>query len=452
MALLSFSTILLTISTALAAVTDSSAARHEFLKNGTVEILEYKTKPTYSANDEFEIFFGEYRIASWFVSMAPWNIYHGGLQFRCERTNYTYTIDYNAKFDFNITHFLVPTEQYQGEIDEDGFPTGPEVLRAIRTLASLTEASSELDSEMQNMTKFEYGWSLVRALRMALSGDMIPGLEWRNFGILRFRDFWPDEYTNRTKVGVMTGRQFDELKRWFIEDWARPKDTFDPLTIIDVQLGQRVWMSRMCHDLVEYGLKKISEMGVHLRPERPLLRDHITVYVKPGSLKLIDVRENAFNRRAVARFMRVYLNFIPQLREQFIHARDLLRKVLAMDLIPIGYFMGQYYEAEVVPPLVNYCYVPLRMPRRLADGTTVFGGVDAMNRNRSLCALQNEDVTLDNVTLTLEDRLIMLENYVDVFFNAPERRPQYRRVFMILSGTLFCLLIATAYLIMRKRI
>ncbi|KAF4672399.1 hypothetical protein FOL46_009027 [Perkinsus olseni] len=394
-------------------------------------------------------------LSAWFVSMAPWNIYHGGLQFKCRRTNYTYTIDYNAKFDFNITHFLVPTEQYRGDVDEDGFPTGtsliystrvwisrPEVLDAIRTLASVTQHNSELDNEMQNMTKFEYGWSVVKALRMALSGDMIPGLEWRNFGILRLRDFWPHEYTNRTKVGVMTGQQFDELKRWFVEDWARHKDTFDPITIIDAEAGTRVWMSRMCHDLVEYGLKRMAEMGVSLRPARPLLRDHITVYVKPGSLKPLDVRGNAFNRRAVARFMRVYLSFIPKLRDQFIHARDFLRKVLAMDLTPVGYLMGQYYEAAVVSPLVNYCYVPLRMPRLLRNGTVVFGEVDAMKRNRSLCALRNDDVELDNVTLTLEDRLIMLENYIDVFFNAPERRPHYRWAFMTISGPcnlwLFC--------------
>ncbi|KAF4691038.1 hypothetical protein FOZ63_006609 [Perkinsus olseni] len=116
------------VSVASAAVTDPTAARHEFLKNGTVEIVEYAVRPEYSADDDIEIFFGEYRIASWFVSMAPWNIYHGGLQFKCRRTNYTYTIDYNAKFDFNITHFLVPTEQYQGDVDEDGFPTGTSLI------------------------------------------------------------------------------------------------------------------------------------------------------------------------------------------------------------------------------------------------------------------------------------------------------------------------------------
>ncbi|KAF4691763.1 hypothetical protein FOZ60_014913 [Perkinsus olseni] len=218
----------------------------------------------------------------------------------------------------------------------------------------------------------------------------------------------------------MTGQQFDELKRWFVEDWARHKDTFDPITIIDAEAGTRVWMSRMCHDLVEYGLKRMAEMGVSLRPVRPLLRDHITVYVKPGSLKPLDVRGNAFNRRAVARFMRVYLSFIPKLRDQFIHARDFLRKVLAMDLTPVGYLMGQYYEAELWLDSTHRPYLP-NLPQEL-----------------------------DNVTLTLEDRLIMLENYIDVFFNAPERRPHYRWAFMTISGTVLCVLLSLAYLVPKR--
>ncbi|KAF4743712.1 hypothetical protein FOZ62_014157, partial [Perkinsus olseni] len=344
------------VSVASAAVTDPTAARHEFLKNGTVEIVEYAVRAGYSADDDIEIFFGEYRIAC-----------------------------------------------------ESGIPIpGSEPLRVVSVVG--------VDGTVEHLS---WGSSVQ------MQKDQL-------------------------HVGVMSGQQFDKLKRWFVEDWARHKDTFDPITIIDAEAGTRVWMSRMCHDLVEYGLKRMAEMGVSLRPARPLLRDHITVYVKPGSLKPLDVRGNAFNRRAVARFMRVYLSFIPKLRDQFIHARDFLRKVLAMDLTPVGYLLGQYYEAEVVSPLVNYCYVPLRMPRLLGNGTVVFGEVDAMKRNRSLCALRNDDVELDNVTLTLEDRLIMLENYIDVFFNAPERGPHYRWAFMTISGTVLCALLSLAYLVPKR--
>ncbi|EER03063.1 hypothetical protein Pmar_PMAR001808 [Perkinsus marinus ATCC 50983] len=283
-----------------------------------------------------------------------------------------YTIDYNAKFDSNITHFLVPTEKYEGHLDDDGFPTG----------------------------------------------DMIPGLEWRNFGILRFRDFWPKEYSTRTLVGNMTGGQFDTFKRWFLEDWARPRDTFDPVTVIKVDSGERIWMSRMCHDLVEYGLRQLVEMGIPLRSTKPVFRDHIPVYV--NYIKPLDVRGNGFDRRAVA---------------------------LAMGLIPVGYFMGSYYELDIVPPLINYCYIPLKMPHLLPNGSAVFGPVDAMNPNLSLCALPNVNVELGNVTLTIEDRLIMLENYLDLLFNAPERlrHPKHRSVFMMVTGTIVCGLLMIVY-------
>ncbi|EER12939.1 hypothetical protein Pmar_PMAR000675 [Perkinsus marinus ATCC 50983] len=368
------------------------------LKNSDV-ILEYEPSPAYEPDDTVDIYVGEYKIASWFVSMAPWNIYHGGLQFRCRRTNYTYTIDYNAKFDSNITHFLVPTEKYEGHLDDDGFPTG----------------------------------------------DMIPGLEWRNFGILRFRDFWPKEYSTRTLVGNMTGGQFDTFKRWFLEDWARPRDTFDPVTVIKVDSGERIWMSRMCHDLVEYGLRQLVEMGIPLRSTKSVFRDHIPVYV--NYIKPLDVRGNGFDRRAVVRFLRLYMSFIPQMREQFIHSRDMLRKALAMGLIPVGYFMGSYYELDIVPPLINYCYIPLNMPHLLPNGSAVFGPVDAMNPNLSLCALPNVNVELGNVTLTIEDRLIMLENYLDLLFNAPERlrHPKHRSVFMMVTGTIVCGLLMIVY-------
>lgn len=69
----------------------------------------------------------------------------------------------------------------------------------------------------------------------------------------------------------MTGEQFDELKRWFVEDWARSRDTFDPITIINADTGGRIWMSRMCHDLVEYGFKRLAEMKVNTPPNGSLL-------------------------------------------------------------------------------------------------------------------------------------------------------------------------------------
>lgn len=130
-------------------------------------------------------------------------------------------------------------------------------------------------------------------------------------------------------------------------------------------------------------------------------------YIKP-----LDVRGNGFDRRAVVRFLRLYMSFIPQMREQFIHSRDMLRKVgqrgegfvsilpqaLAMGLIPVGYFMGSYYELDIVPPLINYCYIPLKMPHLLPNGSAVFGPVDAMNPNLSLCALPNVNVVSLPVT------------------------------------------------------
>lgn len=70
----------------------------------------------------------------------------------------------------------------------------------------------------------------------------------------------------------MTGGQFDTFKRWFLEDWARPRDTFDPVTVIKVDSGERIWMSRMCHDLVEYGLRQLVEMGVRMFTDPAYLR------------------------------------------------------------------------------------------------------------------------------------------------------------------------------------
>lgn len=49
-------------------------------------------------------------------------------------------------------------------------------MQAVRTLASLVtrETPDYNEDSMRNLTKFEFGWTFIKALRMALSGECSP--------------------------------------------------------------------------------------------------------------------------------------------------------------------------------------------------------------------------------------------------------------------------------------
>merc|ERR550534_2673201 len=177
-------------------------------------------------------------------------------------------------------------------------------------------------------------------------------------------------------------------------------NAFSPVEIAAAD-GSTSLRSRMCHDFVTDALWVLYENGVNLSVTEPVFRDHIIMY----SSKMSPVDQKVWytrGKRQWMRYLRTLYLFIEGIKEQFTFARAALVVVWKAGVPAFLHTPGQDYEVTLVPPFLNYCYLPLAIPPEKHDP---FGSM-------KLCALSmtanltNESIPLPWAPLlAAEERL-----------------------------------------------
>ena len=278
-------------------------------------------------DDVLEVYYMEHVLAAWVLESAPWTAFHSGIGFKNMRTGGRYTVDYIPMRVNSVHYVLVP-------IMKPHYPT------------------DTWEGMFQN---WWYGHA---------------DFEWLNDGAVMFYNDWPSKYENFTKLGTVTGAQYQRYMAW-AEKYNESHVTFDPVEIViegkDPKnatrrvTSQRV-SSRMCHDLVGDSLWYFyDDMGVTFKPEKPVYRDHIILF--GSKFKEVDISDPV-QLTAVTNYFKMYYEFLPLIEKEFTNIRGMLVNSEAGGLEPFLYIGQKYYRVTMADPFVNYCYMPMPMPPR----------------------------------------------------------------------------------------
>merc|ERR1711957_35806 len=144
-------------------------------------------------------------------------------------------------------------------------------------------------------------------------------------------------------------------------------------------MGEDQLGSNMCHDFVTNALSALYRDGVTLKPENLLFRDHIIVYAS-SITKVDDMTSNWWTKRSMLRFYRTCLLYLEKIKLQFTFGRETLVSVWKLGIPAIIYTKQTYYQVQLAPPFLNYCYLSLAIPPEMHNPLTT----------NKLCALSTE--------------------------------------------------------------
>jgi len=241
--------------------------------------------------------------------------------------------------------------------------------------------------------------SIQNTLRAFLFGDY--KFEFKDGAKTQFFDYWPSKYSNFVRVGKTRGSVLHKFAGW-VEDVYAPKYTsFQPLEVAMAGKGNIV-RSRMCHDFVTDSLWALYNEGVKLKAEDTIFRDHIIMYAS-HTTRAEDMVQTMRGRRRWLRYLRALGLYLEEIKEQFTHARNALLVGFKLG-IPV-FLHGQHedHQVHLVPPFLNYCYLPLAIPPKVHDP---FGAM-------KLCALGMEANLTNSTSLAPWGPLLALEERMD---------------------------------------
>eukprot|EP00928_Gymnodinium_smaydae_P088567 TRINITY_DN72637_c0_g1_i1.p1 TRINITY_DN72637_c0_g1~~TRINITY_DN72637_c0_g1_i1.p1 ORF type:complete len:430 (-),score=55.39 TRINITY_DN72637_c0_g1_i1:73-1314(-) len=295
------------------------------------EMLDWKH------DDHIEIYNAEFLLASWVLDRAPWNAYHSGLALKNSRTGKQMLYDYTPDDTRSVMKMVLP-----------------EVIIGPKWRAAV--------------------------------GDQVY-FRWNDRAHMEFYAEWPEHFTNFTRIGNCTGDAVFKLADWVANNYTRRFPAFNPIEVIIPPPRQQtadgssakadvVLRSRMCHDFVTDALWVLYEHGAKFRAERGVFRDHIIMYA--SSVTEFDGLEDSWQgRRKELRYLRTLLMFMTQIREQFTYAREALIVAWRLQLPVLAHDdKGGYHLVTLVPPFLDYCYLPIALPPAVYDPL-----------GRKLCAL-----------------------------------------------------------------
>jgi len=263
--------------------------------------------------DPVEVYYCEFLLAAWVLDHAPWNAYHSGIGFTNNRSNEKILFDFTPDNTSSVMRMIMP------EVNAD---------------------------------------NLARA---ALLGDVT--FKWNDGAHMEFYSRWPEHFTTFTRIGKLTGKQVYILMDWIIDHYMPSYKAFNPVEIVTphAKPPQKVTAlrSRMCHDFVTDSLWVLYEHGAKLRSSGTIFRDHIIMYA--DSIEAVE--ENRLFRKKELRYMRSLLLYLDKIKAQFTYAREALIAIWRLRLpVFVHDETGTYHRVQLVPPFLNYCYLPLAIP------------------------------------------------------------------------------------------
>lgn len=308
-------------------------------------------------DDDIIMYYAEFLLASWVLESAPFNTYHSGLSFHNVRLNETTVFDFTPYNPTSVLAMVVP--------------------------------------------KVEGTWV------QRLVGDI--EVRWADDAYL---EFYPNAQQDRwqqfTEIGQTKGRTFKIWVDWAIHDYAPTHLAFQPAELVLVSqldkggqasAGKPVLSSQMCHDFVTDSLWVLYDLGVRFEAKDDIFRDHIFIYA--GSYELAPSSRDMM--RKYFRYLSLLAVFYAEVAKEFTAARKVLAVAWKLGLPLFHHHTDQDFIVRLVPPFINYCYLPLALPPQKHDPFV----------KRKLCALGLE-ANLNNISIPFPaGYLLATANQVD---------------------------------------
>jgi hypothetical protein len=209
--------------------------------------------------------------------------------------------------------------------------------------------------------------------RALLLGDA--NLTFTDAARTQYYDHWPDSYKSFTRLARTNVSIFRVYTEWVINEYAPKFRGFQPLEIAkalhnssgkDDAKAVTLMRSRMCHDFVTDSLWVLYENGVQLGAEEPILRDHIIMYAEEAT-NMGKLPSSGRKVRQWLRYLRLLALYLEEIKQEFTAGRAALIINWRLGLPVFLHDASGEYEAKLVPPFLNYCYLPLALPPEVHD-------------------------------------------------------------------------------------
>eukprot|EP00927_Polykrikos_kofoidii_P052622 TRINITY_DN46500_c0_g1_i1.p1 TRINITY_DN46500_c0_g1~~TRINITY_DN46500_c0_g1_i1.p1 ORF type:complete len:437 (-),score=47.71 TRINITY_DN46500_c0_g1_i1:110-1420(-) len=295
-------------------------SRHTARMRAAKPILEFFE---WKHDDVVEVFYSEFLLSAWIVNHSPWNAYHSGLGFINTRTGRKMLLDFTPDDTSSVMKLVAPQ---------------------VRLKSSL--------------------W------RAVLLGEV--EFAWYDGAHMAFYHQWPESFTTHTRVGQHSGEALFHLIDWVIDNYMPRYTAFNPVELVMPGAQQAggnatVLRSRMCHDFVTDALWVLYDRGAVFEPEKLVFRDHIIMY---GEIveSITNISSSVDARKRELRYMRGLDIYLEKIKDEFTHARTALLSLWRLRVpIFIHDEQGGYHRVKLLPPGLNYCYLPLAIPPEVYD-------------------------------------------------------------------------------------
>jgi len=275
---------------------------------------------TWQDSDTIDVFYAEFLLAQWVLNHAPWNAYHSALAFQHIGTEARALYDYTPLDTSSVMNMVLPEVNYS---------------------------------------------SLWRA---SVLGEVT--FTWRDGAKVQFHTEWPEQYTSFVRLGSINGSMYRKFAAWVKDDFVPNHTAFQPTEVAYAYgtnpTNKVLIRSRMCHDFVTDSLWVLYNAGARMHPEGSIFRDHIIMYaeaVEPAH-DLVKTKRGA---RKWMRYLRTLFMYLAEIKEQFTSAREALVVGWKLGMEVFVHDEHKEYLVRLVPPFLNYCYLPLAIPPELHD-------------------------------------------------------------------------------------
>ena len=291
--------------------------------------------------DEYEILYLEFVMASWNLSGTPWNAYHSAIALRpVHEDEHGPLLDREALVaDYSPEE----TEEIRHVVHPDVVKNDKNVLdKILRTIFPY----------MFNVDKSEYA------------------LNWNNKAHVHVETGIDHErYTNITSLGYTSGKAVNSLSKW-IRSYNKSHNSFEPLELAIEGKGT-VIRSQICHDFITDALWVLHEDdSTVFDPENHVFRDHIVLYATEVE-ELDSVDEYPELWQSIVSYYEQIKRHMGIINIEFTYARTFF-SLMSLKGIDTYLYRGMhkygntYAKFKLVTPFINYCYMPLFMPPKRA--------------------------------------------------------------------------------------
>lgn len=277
----------------------------------------------WAGDDPVQVYYGEFLMSSWLTERAAWleegqkdkwNCYHSGLGFLNTRTRERSLFDFTPVDPSSVYNMVLP---------------------------------------LPNMT------SLWRALVL---GEV--NFWYRDDARVHAHKGWNHQYTKFVRLGRINGSIFNAYARLMAEEFAPRFKAFRPMEVATqaqtLSAAHGVALrSFMCHDFVMESLWALYKLGARYTFTPPIHRDHVFLYV--DGYEPVEPNDRRMARRQL-RFLRSLVPYAEAVKGSFISTRSTLTKLWKLG-IPVFFRNHEGdFRLHMVPPFVNYCYIPMKLP------------------------------------------------------------------------------------------